>query len=296
MKERMHLSKTAIIALITLLALLLSLTVATYAWFTSNRTVSTTWVEMRSSSSDVQLLVSELGGDLFRGEEECPIVQVNNVDVEKLMPVSTVDLETFVYNQSTIEDYATQFEMLQDENYYYHGRVYLKAEGEGQSEDARLALYFDGSAVSGGPLIQNDPQYRNENDGLLLNASRLGILFDEDYDEPFIFALSEEENPDDARMRNTKLNDVVLEEGYVLTYRGNMVTAEEDPAVLLDDYTVDTGTAGAAFPEKPLLMMEINKVYQMDVFFYLEGCDPDCTDSVSFDGVDLHLAFFGVLQ
>lgn len=296
MKERTRLSKTAIVAMLTLLILLLTLTVATYAWFTSNRIVSTTWVEMRSSSSDVQLLVSVLGGEQFHGEEECPISQMNTTDLEKLMPVSTADLETFVTNQSTIEDYATQFEPVQDEKYYYHGRVYLKAEGEGQSEEARLALYFDGSAVAGGPLVQNDPLYRGEHDGLLLHASRLGFLFDENYEQPLIFSLSDEVNPDADRMRNTKLNDVVLEEGTVLAYRGNMVMAEIDPAVPLADYTVDTGTAGAAFPEKPLLMMEINKIYQMDVYFYLEGCDPDCTDSVSFDGVDLHLAFFGVLQ
>ena len=33
-----------------------------------------------------------------------------------------------------------------------------------------------------------------------------------------------------------------------------------------------------------------------NMYFYLEGCDPDCSDSVSYDEADLHLAFYGVLS
>ena len=41
--------------------------------------------------------------------------------------------------------------------------------------------------------------------------------------------------------------------------------------------------------------MQIGKIYSLDIYFYLEGCDPDCTDSVSFNTADLQLSFYGVL-
>jgi hypothetical protein len=47
-------------------------------------------------------------------------------------------------------------------------------------------------------------------------------------------------------------------------------------------------------PEEPLFYMEMNCIYAVDIYFYLEGCDPDCSDSVSFNEADLRLAFYGV--
>ena len=54
--------------------------------------------------------------------------------------------------------------------------------------------------------------------------------------------------------------------------------------------SADEGQGGG-----PLLEMELGRVYQVDVYFYLEGCDPDCTESIAFDDGYLHLAFYGVL-
>ena len=53
---------------------------------------------------------------------------------------------------------------------------------------------------------------------------------------------------------------------------------------------------GMKLPEKPLLQMELNRVYKLDIYFYLEGCDPDCSSSVELDEADLYLAFYGVLD
>ena len=49
-------------------------------------------------------------------------------------------------------------------------------------------------------------------------------------------------------------------------------------------------------PDKPLIYMELGKIYTLDIYFYLEGCDPDCSNSISYDGADLHLAFYGILD
>ena len=46
----------------------------------------------------------------------------------------------------------------------------------------------------------------------------------------------------------------------------------------------------------PLAKLELNRIYRVDIYFYLEGCDPDClTDRVAMDEALLKLAFFGLL-
>ena len=46
----------------------------------------------------------------------------------------------------------------------------------------------------------------------------------------------------------------------------------------------------------PLAEIEMNKIYSLDIFVYLEGCDPDCSHGISQDMADIHLAFFGALN
>ena len=126
----------------------------------------------------------------------------------------------------------------------------------------------------------------------LLHAARLGLVFDGKQESAVIFRLSEEKNAEGDRTLNTKLDGAVLEEGSVLTWTGTAAKAVADPAVLTKDRAVG---ADGTVPEKPLLEMELGRVYQVDVYFYLEGCDPDCTESIAFDDGYLHLAFYGVL-
>ena len=54
--------------------------------------------------------------------------------------------------------------------------------------------------------------------------------------------------------------------------------------------------AGISIPDKPLLTMEVNRIYPVDIYFYLEGCDPDCSNSIQYSTVDLQLGFYGVLS
>jgi len=42
--------------------------------------------------------------------------------------------------------------------------------------------------------------------------------------------------------------------------------------------------------------MQLNKIYTVDIYFYLEGCDPDCSNSIQYSTVDLQLGFYGVLS
>ena len=42
--------------------------------------------------------------------------------------------------------------------------------------------------------------------------------------------------------------------------------------------------------------MELNTVYPLDIYFYLEGCDPDCNETISTQTCELYLGFFGMVD
>lgn len=267
---------------VTMLAAVLSLAAATYAWFTSNRAVGTSTATARTGEETLTLQLSSSGGSAFRDMQTAAITQVNRTSAAKLLPVSTSDLVNFVYAPSTVADQAVHFEKVENEAYYYHGRIYLRASGEGFSGSQVMNLYLDQSERLLGKNV----------DGRLLNAARLGLVFDGDTANSIILRLSEASNPSDMQSNNTVVNGTKLNGSQVLRYRNGSVSAVRDPSVPVADYAMD---ASLGLPFHTLLSMQIGKIYSLDIYFYLEGCDPDCTDSVSFNTADLQLSFYGVL-
>lgn len=269
---------------VSLVIILLVLSTATYAWFTSNKVVTTDKVTARSGEDTLELLIGSSSGS-FSEDHECEIVQVNETLATELMPVSTADLKSFVYNPVSTGENAEIFKLVEDEQYYYHGRVYLVAEAKGEMPGRKVHLYLDEDEEEGGPLVSADA-------GLLLNAARLGLTFDGE--NPVIFSLSDTSNPTDDQARNTVIGDDVLGDGRVLVPSGDTVAGVPDPSVPLATYKIEMDDSSVTLPEKPLLEMELNHVYQVDIYFYLEGCDPDCSDSINFHEADLHLGFYGI--
>ena len=267
---------------VTMLAAVLSLAAATYAWFTSNRAVGTSTATARTGEETLTLQLSSSGGSAFRDMQTAAITQVNRTSAAKLLPVSTSDLVNFVCAPSTVADQAVHFEKVENEAYYYHGRIYLRASGEGFSGSQVMNLYLD----------QSERLLGKNMDGRLLNAARLGLVFDGDTANPIILRLSEASNPSDMQSNNTVVNGTKLNGSQVLRYRNGSVSAVRDPSVPVADYAMD---ASLGLPSHTLLSMQIGKIYSLDIYFYLEGCDPDCTDSVSFNTADLQLSFYGVL-
>ena len=269
---------------LSLVIILLVLSTATYAWFTSNKVVTTDKASARSGEDTLELLIGSSSGS-FSEEHECKIVQVNETVATELMPVSTSDLKTFVYNPASTGENAEIFKIVEDEQYFYHGRVYLVAQSTGDMPGRKVNLYLDEDEEAGGPLV-------SANSGLLLNAARLGLTFDGE--NPVIFFLSDTSNAATEQKRNTMVGGELLGDGQVLELRGDSVAAVSDPAVPVSTHKIEMDDSSVTLPEKPLLEMELNHVYQVDIYFYLEGCDPDCSDSISFHEADLHLAFYGI--
>lgn len=271
---------------ITIIFALLAFSAATYAWFTSNRKVSTGRATARTGNETLELQISSSGGESFRSEETIAVTQVNQTDVSELMPVSTADLVTFVSVPSTENGMATIFKKVDNEAYYYHGRLYLRALGEGWDSTSRMALYLD----------QSDGVLGENISGQLLHAARLGMVFDDDSQSYVILRLSEDENEKSRQNYNTVINGRTLGKNEVLTWKKETAEPVQDPSVSVDSYTIRFQGNSMTLPDKALLTMEFNRIYPVDIYFYLEGCDPDCSDDLSFDVAELHLAFYGVLQ
>ena len=270
---------------VTSIAALLALAAATYAWFTSNRAVSTSVATAKSGEETLELQISSRGGSGFQSMDTVAIQQVNQTSSTYLMPVSTADLVNFVYVPMTVNGNASTFEEVKEEKYYYHGRVYLRAQGTGWPQGTKMNLYLD----------QTDGLLGTNTDGKMLSAARLGLMFDGDASTAAILRLTEEELGS-KQVYNTVINGKTLGKNQVLSSKNHTVQAVTDPSVSVADYTVSFGSEDIQIPETALLSMELNKVYTVDVYFYLEGCDPDCSDAIDFQQADLHLAFYGMVE
>lgn len=278
--EQGQLRRQLLLTLATLVLLAVTLSGATFAWFSSNRAVSTSRAEARAGTEEWKLLVSSSADGPF--EAVCGIRQVNATKPDQLLPVSTADLAAFYYCPSTQDDLATRFLPVEDERSYYHGRIYLLAQAEGEQwQGQTMAVYLD-TNEDAGPLVSAD--------GQLLTAARLGLFCQGAQSGPVILRLSEQANPLRSEM-NTAPGGSLAGEGVVIT--GETATAP-DPSVPLD--SVLLAADAAVLPEQPLLRLERNTVYPLDIYFYLEGCDPDCNETISTQTCELYLSFFGVVD
>ena len=271
---------------VTICAALAAMTAATYAWFTTNKAVSTGTATARTGDERLELQISSEGGNRFTDQETVSVFQVNQTDQKKMIPVSTDNLVDFVYAPFTSGGDAKKFLRVEKEENYYHGRIYLRAVGDGFAADDRLALYLD----------QSDGLLGEASSGALLTASRLGLVFDGAASSAVILRLTEDESSQSQQVYNTVINGQTLGSNQVLQYQNGTVSAATDPSQPIADYTVSFTSDSISLPSRPLLTMNLNQIYTLDIYFYLEGCDPDCSDGISQDMADIHLAFFGALN
>ena len=274
---------TILTALVMLLISAALFSAATFAWFSMNQRVSTTKLRAHASAKELSLQLSDSDGGFDSGSEETDIVQVNEADLEKLMPVSTSDLEHFFYSTSSVHvgdnEAGAASGFIEDENgkYYYHGELYMRAYAVNQPETAKMALYFS----------RNMSEENSGNE--MLSAARLGLKFDDG--DPIIFSLTSDSSG--SQVNNTYINGSLAGDGIVLSGSGESVSTESDPSVQMDAYVYDTESGN--IPEQPIAYLELNHSYKVDVYFYLEGCDPDCSSELERSEADMNLYFYGVL-
>lgn len=270
--------------IVTMIFAVLSLAFATYAWFTTNREVSTSTATARTGEETLELQLSTSGGGSFRDADSVSIQQVNQTSAEYLLPVSTSNLVNFVYSPNTEAGIAKAFQPVENESYYYHGRVYIRATGTGWPDGTTMKLYLD----------QSDNILGQQVSGELLNAARLGLVFDGDYSSAVILKLSDSSNSSDQQVYNTEVNGQRLGDNQVLSYVNQSVQAVTDPSVAAGQYTVTFDNDSMQAPERTLLTMNLNQIYSVDIYFYIEGCDPDCSSYIQYSIADLQIGFYGI--
>ena len=271
---------------ITSLAVIAAFTGATYAWFSANMITTTGIVSSATDTKNVRLSLASSPGGSAQGAEQAAITKVNTESGQEMMPVSTADLTTFYFNPYTEDKKATVFTKVEKEKFYYHGRIYLQAVAEGMPDNCKLKLYLDESQYGGGSILQNAP-------GMAKNALRVGLKFDNG--SPLILRLSEGANPDGNRFMNTVIDDKPVEGNIVLAPSGEKVIAVADPSVPYTSFCVGENGLPTDSGGKPLMVLDLNHEYVLDIYVYLEGCDPDCTIILSLENFDFHLGFYGVL-
>lgn len=271
---------------VTSVAVIAALTGSTYAWFSANRITSTNLVSSRTDQMNVSLLLGTSPGGSAGGESEVAIARVNPDAAKEMMPVSTADLTTFFVSPYTDEMKATTFLKVENEKNFYHGRIYLQAVAEGMPDGTKVRLYLDESAYGGGAILQNAPGYAR-------NALRIGLKFDNG--NPLILRASEDANPTEGRFYNTVIDGQLIESNIVLVQSGEKIAAVADPSVFYRTYCVGENGLPVDGTVKPLIDLELNREYVLDIYVYLEGCDPDCTNVLSLDTFDFHLGFYGIV-
>ncbi len=263
-----------LITLVCMCCLLVAVLVSsTYAWFTANRQVSTGKITAGTATEDLQLLLSGSASGPFTATE-ASIEQVNATNRLFLMPVSTSDLQNFSVRLSNDGEEEERYAVVSEERNYYHGRIYIKPTIDNLQTSGRMAIYLDQREEAGGKLTVNL-------NGEMTAACRLGLQFQTPTADMYIFRLEPEKSK---------------EEQMVIYYHQTTGFQKMlDPAKELTDYEIKVTDSGITLPEKPLTILDLNQVYALDIYFYLEGCDPDCTSEIEADFIDLHMAFYGVL-
>lgn len=284
--ELKFLKGSAVLALLSILVGMSAFSAATYAWFTTNAKVSTSRIEASTDRAELQLYVKAPGDSAFQSN----VCELSfGAGQSMLLPVSTADLQNFVYCPGTTSDNAERFEQLEElseQNLMAYGTVDMRAELKGAPTGARVAVYLDQPEDFG--LLAK----KSEADSLLLNAARLGLALHGLEDTAHIFFLSDEHNEESQQVLNTVV-DGYLQDGDIVLWSdgsGN-VSPVRDPAQPLSACMLSDGTDSG----EPLFYLEAGKDYAVDVFFYLEGCDQDCSDSVAYNTADLALAFYATL-
>lgn len=143
-------------------------------------------------------------------------------------------------------------------------------------------------------LDQSDNILGQQVSGELLNAARLGLVFDGDYSSAVILKLSDSSNSSDQQVYNTEVNGQRLGDNQVLSYVNQSVQAVTDPSVAAGQYTVTFDNDSMQAPERTLLTMNLNQIYSVDIYFYIEGCDPDCSSYIQYSIADLQIGFYGI--
>lgn len=258
------LKRSAILAIVTILILLASITASTYAWFTFTSSALVEPMQGSVSGGGVILLISNSIDGEFT--EYCDLVLSNNT--KNLYPMTTSDLlDFYVPSGQDSNGFPTGYtKKTKPDTYALHGKVYLLALG------TPCYVYFDKSKL-----------YFGENEQALA-AMRLGLsIKTEAGRENFIFKLDDMGDTSKAESHWT-----IEKHGSV--YGGEYVN---DPAIQIDPFCAEINGETVIPARRRLVTLTKNDIAEVDYWLYIEGCDPNCINSVQRKDIGIKLGFAG---
>ena len=286
-RERTVRRSRAYIALV-MLALVAVLGAATYAWFTNNMKVNTNSVSVHSDTSELALELGDADTGSWSSSGDAALSTSSPSDLT-LYPVSTFDLDGFaecVQNGSSGN--ATYFEQAADGEHFYHGWIDVRASvtGSGSSKvSGKVNLYLDGSLAPEGA------------DATLLRAARVGIKVSSGGQvlATDIFELDGSDGGHRSEHPATVPGLAGYTDGMLLGWQNGALACGADIKQDPISYTIDTSES-AGRPQNALVTMALGQTYRLDVYYYIEGTDPDSADYLYKSAGTLNLGLFATLD
>ena len=287
-RRRVRRARTYIALVMVVLAATLG--AATYAWFTSNMKVNTNSVSVHSDTSKLVLELGDADAGSWSQRGDASLA-TNASGSVTLYPVSTFDLNGFAAcAQNNAAGDATVFEQAKDDgSAYYHGWIDLRPgiTGTGASKvKGKVNLYLAESLVPQGA------------DAELLRAARVGIKISSGGQllATDIFELDSSDSGHRAEHPTTAPAGLAgYTDGMLLGWQNGQLACganvTQDPAA----FTLDTGET-ATRPQNALATLALGQTYRLDIYYYIEGTDPDSADYLHQDPGTLHLALFATLD
>lgn len=274
--DNRHLRRTALVAVLWMILILIVTTSATYAWFTFSNATNVTPIASTLGDGKANLLISNSSTGGF--DTSCQLVTAGQVP--ELFPVSTGNLEQFyVPTAQNAEGISTLYRDATAEldSRAIHGTVYLKA------EHGSCDVYLDRGSLFFGDNSQALAALRFAMRITLGTAS-----------ETFIFPLDSMGNTAGAEEQLT-----VPTAGTVVSSIDNQGSPSymEDPGKDLSDYFAKSNSADSSLPlpgNSSLCSLKDGEVATVEYWVYLEGCDSNCINSVQGSDLNLQLGFAGV--
>lgn len=272
-----------------LLVIVAVLLAATYAWFTSNATVNTNSVSVRSDESKLVVELGDASSNRWTQEGDVAFSS-NSPDPLTLYPVSTFDLDGFAECTRTDDaGRAVHFVHAEDGQHYYHGWIDIRANmvGSGVSKaTGAVNLYLGDTLAPAGA----DPE--------LLKATRVGLKLSRNGEvvQSRYFTLDNSAGSHRSEHPATAPTSLPgYSDGMLLGWKNGALACANDNAQDPAAYTMQGGE-GATRPQNTLLTMDVGATYRLDVYYYIEGTDLDSADYLYNDTGILHMNLFAVLD
>lgn len=287
---RRHARRARAYIALVMVALAATLGAATYAWFTSNMKVNTNSVSVHSDTSKLVLELGDADAGSWSQQGDASLASTAS-GAATLYPVSTFDLNGFAAcAQNNSSGDATVFEQAKDNgSAYYHGWIDLRPTitGTGASKvKGKVSLYLAESLVPQGA------------DAELLRAARVGIKISSGSQvlATNIFELDSSDSGHRGEHPTTAPAGLAdYTDGMLLGWQNGQLACgadvKQDPAA----FTLDTSET-ATRPQNALATLALGQTYRLDIYYYIEGTDPDSADYLHQDPGTLHLALFATLD